>query len=201
MMMVAIVLLSSCIFVLCWHASVHGSQLASSPLQQPHFSDSNTLWSRRQSRFAFQWKPFVLVLIRGSISTIRRASMHLPPHLLISELGETHTAPCCTQASAARRHWSLSHQADNTLVLCQQLNTEIRHGQRCTTIASTDWSGAHSWLWHRPTARYWIAVFFAPSTIFLFSRKAPNSAINATHFNWTSIMPKDRRGGIRVSRR
>lgn len=66
--------------------------------------------------------------------------------LLISEPGENHTAPYCPQASAARRHRSPSRQADNTLVLCQQLNTEIRHGQRCTTIDSTDWSGAHSWL-------------------------------------------------------
>lgn len=127
----------------------------------------------------------------------RRASMHPSPHLLVSELGENHTAPYCPQASAARQHRSPSHQADNTLVLCQQLDTEICHGQRCTTIDSTDWSGTHSWLWHRPTACYWIAV--PPPTIFLFSHKAPNSAINATRFNRTSICPKERRGGIRVS--
>lgn len=91
-----------------------------------------------------------------------RASMHLSPHLLISELGENHTAPYCPQAPAAPQHRSPSHQADNTLVLCQQLNTEIRHGQQCTTIDSTDWSGAHSCLWHQPSACYRIAVFFLP---------------------------------------
>lgn len=142
-----------------------------SPCAGPHFPDSNSL-IHVSEMFCASFSLLSAVPSPRFIGhpSARRPPPRLSPRLATSEPGENHTAPCCPQASAARWHWSRSRQADNTLVLCQQLNTEIRHGQRRTTIDPTDWSGAHSWLWHRPTARYWIAVFPPPDHLSLQSQ-------------------------------
>lgn len=122
-------------------------------------------------------------MIHQAYLGVSRITASLSPSA--QEPRENHTALYCPQPLVTQQNWLCSRQADNTLVLCQRLDTKICHGQWCTTIDSTDWSGEHSWLWHWPPAHYWIA---APHPIYPPSHMALNSAINATHFNRTSTL-------------
>lgn len=201
--MVAIVLSSSS------SAGMHWCMAAIEPplvVPRPHFSDSNTLWSRRRSRFAFQWEPFVLAVMRGSISSIHQeslrsridASVSSSAHLRAGRESHCPLLPAGTRSAAALIAQPSSRQYLGTLLAAQyrDLSRAAMHNNRfywlewCALLAMTP---AHRSLSNS-------CFSFLPHTIFLFSHKAPNSAINATHFNRTSICPEDRRGGIRVSR-
>lgn len=169
------------------------------------FSDSRTLWSQRQSRFAFQWKPFVPAVIRSSISSIHRASLRSPridasvsssARLRAGRESHCPLLPAGVRSAAASIAQPSSRQYLGTLPAARyrDLSRAAMHNNRFYWLewrALLAMTPAHHSLLNS-------CFFSPPPTIFLFSHKAPNSAINATHFNRTSICPKERRGGIRV---
>lgn len=111
--MAAIVLLSSPIFFLCRKASVRVSSTSLlSAVRRPHFSRFHRALIPTSVPFCIPMKALLFSQapeaaptppFAGHLSALRRAPMHLSPHLLISELAEKHTAPCWPRARTAGR--------------------------------------------------------------------------------------------------